>query len=85
MTEKTRAQPTEALKDPSLTAPELVCVCAVLSHVMFQASTSEWLARLDLALAGVSEAIAVIAYESCSIISGNTFVFLALFVKTFSV
>ncbi len=48
---------------------------------MFQPSTSEWLARLDLALAGVSEAIAVIVYESYSIISGNAFIFLALFVK----
>lgn len=52
---------------------------------MFQASTSEWLARLELALAGVSEAIAVIAYEYYSIISGNTFIFLAPFVKTVSI
>ncbi len=69
----------------SLTALELLlvslCVWAVLSHVMFQASTSEWLARLDLALAGVSEAISVIASESYSIISVNAFIFLAPSVK----
>lgn len=43
----------------------LTLVCVRESWVMscFRANASEWLARLDLALAGVSEALAVIANE----------------------